>query len=120
MLLAREGSRRASPFVRFHAAQSLVFQSMIAACQIVLYVVLVIVGGFVANELLATVIALLLIVVYVAQATVIVFTWSALMADCIRGDARLLPVAGPLALRLERFAPRATWARWRGRPVKVG
>lgn len=115
MLLARGGSERANPFVRFHAAQALVFQGVIAASQIILYLLLVIPGGLVTNDTLAIGLAGLLLVLYLAQAAVIAVVWSSLMADCIRGDARLLPVLGAWALRLEAFAPRALWARWRGR-----
>jgi uncharacterized membrane protein len=116
-LLARTGSERATPFVRFHAAQSLVFHGMVAASQLVLYLLLVIPGGLVTNARLAIALALVLLILYLAQAIVIAKTWGSLMADCIRGDARLLPFAGPLALRVERFAPRAAWARLRGKPV---
>jgi uncharacterized membrane protein len=116
-LLARTGSARATPFVRFHAAQSLVFHGMVAASQIVLYLLLVIPGGMVTNARLAIALALVLLVLYVAQAIVIAKTWASLLADCIRGNVRLLRFAGPLALRVERFAPRVAWARLRGKPA---
>jgi uncharacterized membrane protein len=117
ILLTRKGNQRAAPFVRFHAAQSLVFHGMVAAAQIALYVVLMIAGGFVRDDLVASAIAVGLIMVWLMQAGFFAFTWSWLMADCIRGEARLLPLVGRLALRLERFAPRRAWARWRGRPA---
>jgi uncharacterized membrane protein len=117
-LLARKGSKRESPFVRFHAAQALVFYGLVAAVQIALFVALVTLGGVVRDDVVASLIAVVLVVVYLAQAVVIAITWTSLMADCVRGDTRLLPVLGRVALRLERFAPRAAWARWRGRPVE--
>jgi uncharacterized membrane protein len=118
-LLARSGSQRASRFVRFHAAQSLVFHGMVAASQLVLYLLLVILGGLVTSAWLTIALAVVLLILYVAQAIVIAKTWASLMADCIRGDARLLPLAGRLALRVEGFAPRAAWARLRGKPIET-
>ena len=114
ILLARSGNNRAAPFVRFHAAQSLVFHGMVAAAQIMLYLLLMISGGLVANDLLDSAIAIVLVVLWLTQAGIATRTWSNLVADCISGHTKLLPRVGGLALRLERFSPRAAWAMvWR-------
>jgi uncharacterized membrane protein len=112
-LLVRE---RRNPFVRFHAAQSITFYGCIAAGQVGLYLMLVSLGGVVTNDWLAIGIAGLLLLLFLALSSLIVFVWSRLVANCIRGEARLLPIAGPLALRLERFSMRGTLAallKWR-------
>jgi uncharacterized membrane protein len=112
VLLARE---RRNPFVRFHAAQSLVFFGLVAAGQAALYLLLVVAGVLIRNDLLAAMAALLVLILFLALASITAYGWATLLADCIRGDARPLPVAGRLAIRLERLSPGGLWRRRRGR-----
>ncbi len=103
---------RRNPFVRFHAAQSLVFFALVAVGQLALYLLVLLAGGFIADNHQAIVAAGVVVVLYLAFAVTVAVVWLHLLADCIRGAARPLPLAGRLAARLERFAPRASWLRW--------
>jgi uncharacterized membrane protein len=103
---------RRNPFLRFHAAQSLVFFALVAAGQIGFYALLVLAGGLITSDRLAIAAAFTFVALYLAFAVCVTIVWLRLLASCIRGDARPLPLAGRLALRLERFAPRAAWRRW--------
>ncbi len=64
---------------------------------------------------MATATAAVVLALYVALAAVVAYVWTQLVADCVRGRARRLPVAGRWALRLERFAPRRFWRSLRSR-----
>jgi uncharacterized membrane protein len=110
-LLARE---RRDRFVRFHAAQSLVFFGLVAGGQLALYALLVLAGGLIASDVLAAVTGALILLGFVALGVAVVRVWLGLLADCVRGHVRPLPVAGALAARLERWTPRGTWASWCG------
>lgn len=103
---------RRNPFLRFHAAQSLVFFALVALGQLGLYALLVLAGGLITSDLLATAAAFTFVALYLAFAVSVTFVWLRLLASCIRGEARPLPLAGRLVFWLERFAPRAAWRRW--------
>lgn len=103
---------RRNPFVRFHAAQSLIFFGLVAAGQVGLYGLLVLASNFIADMKWAIGMAAAFVVLYLAFAVTVAVVWLRLLASCIRGDAHPLPLAGRLAFRLQRFAPRAAWRRW--------
>ncbi|HEX9413182.1 MAG TPA: hypothetical protein VF916_06740 [Ktedonobacterales bacterium] len=112
VLLVRE---RRNGFVRFHAAQSLIFYSLITVAQVSLYLAILFLGGRITSDRMATATAAVVLALYVALAAVVAYVWTQLVADCVRGRARRLPVAGRWALRLERFAPRRFWRSLRSR-----
>jgi uncharacterized membrane protein len=103
VLLARE---RRNAFVRFHAAQSLVFFLVVAVGQLGIYAALVLAGGRITNDRTATIAAAIIAGLYLIFAAVTTFLWLRMVADCMRGAARPLPLAGGLGIRLERLSAR--------------
>lgn len=103
LILWRERDNR---FVRFHAAHSLVFFALVGVGQIGLYTVLVVAGGLIASDLVATVAAAVIVLLFVALGVGALFIWFGLLADCISGRTRPLPLAGVWAERLERITQR--------------
>jgi uncharacterized membrane protein len=117
VLLWRERENR---FVRFHAAQSLVFFGLVAASQITLYLLLILAGGLIQSDRLALLAAAALTLLFVTVVAVMAYTWLQLLADCIGGRARRLPVAGAWAARIERAFPGAARTHRRGRKLGAG
>ncbi|HEY7341457.1 MAG TPA: hypothetical protein VH591_11285 [Ktedonobacterales bacterium] len=99
-VLLRERRNR---FVRFHAAQALIFFVTIPLIQLVLFVALVIVGNLVGIGALAFVLGLLFIGAFVAVGVGALFLWLRMLADSWAGQATVFPILGPLAHRLERL-----------------
>jgi uncharacterized membrane protein len=99
-VLLRERRNR---FVRFHAAQSLIFFVTIPLMQLVLFVALVVVGNIVGIGGLAFVLGLLFIGAFLALGVGALFLWLRMLADCWAGQATVFPIIGPLAHRLERL-----------------
>lgn len=102
ILLWRERENR---FIRFHAAQSLIFFGLVAGGQICLYVLLLVAGGLITNDTVATVAAALIVLLFLALGVAALLTWFGLLADCIAGRARALPLVGAWAERLAGLAP---------------
>lgn len=98
-LLLRE---RESRFLRWHAAQSLVFFALVAAAQIALYLLLMIAGGLIHSTSVAIVAAIVVVVLFAALGLCVLLVWLRLVGDCIDGRARRFPLLGRWAERLER------------------
>ncbi|HEY1389543.1 MAG TPA: hypothetical protein VGF38_13455 [Ktedonobacterales bacterium] len=94
---------RRNRFVRFHAAQSLIFFVTIPLMQLALFVALVVVGNMVGISALAFVFGLLFIGAFVALGVGALLLWLWMLADCWVGQATVFPILGPLAHRLERL-----------------
>ena len=109
LILARERSNR---ILRFHAAQAFVFHALIAAGQIAIYVLLLIMGGLIRDDFTALVAAIVAMILFLSLGITALIFWLRLVADCLCGEAHALPIAGAWAVRLERFSPRGLWARW--------
>ena len=99
-VLLRERRNR---FVRFHAAQSLIFFITIPLIQLVLFVALIVVGNLVSVGALAFVLGLFFIGAFVAVGVCALLLWLRMLADCWAGQATVFPILGPLAHRLERL-----------------
>jgi len=99
-VLLRERRNR---FVRFHAAQSLIFFAAIPLIQLVLFVALVVVGNIVGIGALAFVLGLFFIGAFLALGIGALFLWLRMLADCWAGHATVFPILGPVAHRLERL-----------------
>ena len=94
---------RRNRFVRFHAAQSLIFFAAIPLIQLVLFVALVVVGNIVGIGALAFVLGLFFIGAFLALGIGALFLWLRMLADCWAGQATVFPIIGSLAHRLERL-----------------
>lgn len=99
-VLLRERRNR---FVRYHAAQALIFFVTIPLMQLVLFVALVVVGNIVGIGALAFVLGLLFIGAFLALGVGALLLWLRMLADCWAGQATVLPILGSLAHRLERL-----------------
>lgn len=99
-VLLRERRNR---FVRFHAAQALIFFVTIPLIQLVLFVAVVVVGNLVGIGGLAFALGLFFIGAFVALGVGALLVWLRMLADCWAGQATLFPILGSLALRLERL-----------------
>jgi uncharacterized membrane protein len=99
-VLLRERRNR---FVRFHAAQSLIFFVTIPLVQLVLFVALVVVGNVVGIGGLAFVLGVVFIGAFLALGIGALFLWLRMLADCWAGQATVFPILGPVAHRLERL-----------------
>jgi uncharacterized membrane protein len=99
-VLLRERRNR---FVRFHAAQSLIFFITIPLMQLALFVALVVVGNIVGIGALAFVLGLVFIGAFLALGIGALFLWLRMLADCWAGQATVFPIIGSLAHRLERL-----------------
>ena len=107
-LLWRE---RHSRFVRFHAAQSVVFCALIAAGQIALYLLLLLMGGWIQDILVASLAAVVVVGLYLALGLVALLLWLRLVSDCLDGRTRPLPLGAGWAARLERWTARLAQRR---------
>ena len=94
---------RRNRYVRFHAAQALIFFVTVPLIQFVLFVALVIVGNLVSIGALAFVLGLLFIGAFVALGIGALLLWLRMLADCWAGQATVFPILGSLAHRLERL-----------------
>src|SRR5689334_5854013 len=88
-VLLRERRNR---YVRFHAAQSLIFFVTVPLIQIVLFVALVVVGNIVGIGGLAFVLGLFFIGAFVALGVGALLLWLRLLADCWAGQATVFPI----------------------------
>jgi len=100
VVLLRERRNR---FVRFHAAQSLIFFVTIPLAQLALFIALVVVGNIVGIGALAFVLGLLFIGAFVALGVGALVLWLWMLADCWAGQSTAFPILGSLAHRLERL-----------------
>ena len=94
---------RRNRYVRFHAAQSLIFFVTIPLAQLALFIALVVVGNIVGIGALAFVLGLLFIGAFVALGVGALVLWLWMLADCWAGQATSFPILGSLAHRLERL-----------------
>lgn len=113
VLLARE---RRNHFVRLHAAQSLVFFTLLAFAQAALYTALVLTGAFVTDAKTAIVLGLIFYALFALLGIVSFVVWLVLLADTMSGRRRRLPVLARLADRLdhmltERVSPATDFRR---------
>lgn len=99
-VLLRERRNR---FVRFHAAQSLIFFVTIPLMQLALFVALVVVGNIVGIGGLAFALGLFFIGAFLALGIGSLLLWLWMLADCWAGQATVFPILGALAHRLERL-----------------
>lgn len=97
---------RRSHFLRFHAAQALVVFALIAAGQIAIWLVLLLVGGIIHDTLIASAVAVIVMALFAALGLGALLLWFRLAGDCLDGRTRRLPLAGQWADRLERLTAR--------------
>jgi uncharacterized membrane protein len=109
---------RRNRYVRFHAAQALIFFVTIPLIQLVLFVALVVVGNIVGSGALAFVLGLLFIAAFVALGVGALLLWLRMLADCWAGQATVFPILGPLAHRLERLLTEVRREVASSRPVR--
>ncbi len=102
-VLLRERRNR---FVRFHAAQSLIFFVTIPLMQVVLLVALVVVGNMVGSGALAFALGLLFIGAFVALGVGALFFWLRMIADCWAGQATVFPSLGRWRIGWSSCLPR--------------
>ena len=98
---------RRNRYVRFHAAQALIFFVTIPLIQLMLFVAVVVVGNIVGIGALAFVLGLLFIGAFVALGVGALLLWLRMLADCWAGKATVFPILGRLAHRLERLLTEA-------------
>jgi uncharacterized membrane protein len=115
LVLLRERRNR---FVRFHAAQSLIFFVTISLAQLVLFIVLVVVGNIVGISALSFALGLLFIGAFVALGVGALVLWLWMLADCWAGRATAFPILGSLAHRLERLLTEVRREVASSRPVR--
>jgi uncharacterized membrane protein len=104
---------RRNRFLRLHAAQSLVFHALVGLAQVLLFAVVVVLGGAITSTTGALVAAAALFAVFATLTLVVAVTWTHLVAECIRGRSALLPLVGGWALWVEACTAREVWARSR-------
>lgn len=97
---------RRSRFLRFHAAQSVVFCGLIAAGQIAIYLLLMLMGGFIQDILVASLAAVVVVGLYLALGLVALLLWLRLAWECLDGQTRPLPIGAGWAAWLERLTAR--------------
>lgn len=113
--LVRERRNR---FVRFHAAQSIIFFVTIPAIQLILFVVLIVVGNTVDTGPWSVVLGVLFIGGFLALGIGAFLFWLRLLADCWAGRATAFPVIGALAHRMERLLTRVQREIATSRPLR--
>jgi uncharacterized membrane protein len=114
-VLLRERRNR---FVRFHAAQSIIFFVTIPAIQLILFVVLIVVGNTVDTGPWSVVLGVLFIGGFLALGVGAFLFWLRLLADCWAGRATAFPVIGALAHRMERLLTRVQREIATSRPLR--
>jgi uncharacterized membrane protein len=114
-VLLRERRNR---FVRFHAAQSLIFFVTIPLMQLMLFAALVVVGNIVGIGALAFVLGLLFIGAFLVLGIGALLLWLRMLADSWAGQATVFPVLGSLAHRLERLLTEVRREVASSRPVR--
>ena len=103
LLLARERHHR---WMRFHAAQSLVFFTVLVVVQIALFAALVLFGGTVDSFQVAAVAGLVFYVLYVAIGILGLIRWLRLIADAMSGHSTRFRFISGWAMRLEEALAR--------------
>jgi uncharacterized membrane protein len=109
---------RRNRFVRFHAAQSIIFFVTIPAIQLILFVVLIVVGNTVDTGPWSVVLGVLFIGGFLALGVGAFLFWLRLLADCWAGRATAFPVIGALAHRMERLLTRVQREIATSRPLR--
>lgn len=97
---------RRSHFLRFHAAQALVFCALIAAGQIAIYLLLLLLGGYIQDILVASLAAVVVVGLYLALGLVALLQWLRLASECLDGQMRPLPLGAGWAAWLEHRTAR--------------
>ncbi|HEX6543307.1 MAG TPA: hypothetical protein VF040_16240 [Ktedonobacterales bacterium] len=100
VVLLRERRNR---FVRFHAAQALIFFATILLTQLILFTALVILGNIVQANTWLVALGVLFIGGFLALGVGALILWLWMLADCWAGQATQLPLISRLALRLEQM-----------------
>lgn len=93
-------------FLRFHAAQALIFSCLLALGQTAIYLLMLFAGELIRDLGQATIAALVFFALYAALGLLAFVGWFRLAGDCIDGRARKLPIVGDWAARLERLTRR--------------
>jgi uncharacterized membrane protein len=103
---------RRNAFVRLHAARALAFYGLIGVAQIVLFVALVLIGGFALDGIAAIAFGLLFYGLFGLLGIAAVGVWLRLLADAAAGTLTPVPLLTAAARRIE-------WgfARLQRRPV---
>lgn len=101
-VLALHRERR-NRFVRFHAAQSLLFFGGIALAQVVLFALLVVAGNLVGHGALAVAAGIVFLALFLALGVAGFLFWLRLLRDCIEGQATLFWFLGDRTMELEQL-----------------
>lgn len=109
---------RRNRFVRFHAAQSIIFFVAIFMIQLILFAALIVVGNSVGTGAWSVVLGILFIGGFLALGIGALLFWLRLLADCWAGRATAFPVIGALAHRMERLLTRAQRGIAISRPLR--
>lgn len=94
-------SDRRNAFVRLHAARALAFFGAIVVAQIVLFVALVLVGGFAGDGFAAIAFGLLFYGLFGVLGLAAVSVWLRLLADAAAGKLTPVPLLTAVAWRIE-------------------
>ena len=112
VLLVKERRHR---WTRFHAAQSLVFFTLLAVVQIALFAALVLLGGLIESLPAAALVGLAFYGLYLLAGIVGLVLWLRLMADAMAGRSTRFRFLSDWAMRIEeglarvqRLAPAQT------------
>lgn len=103
VLLVRERRHR---WIRFHAAQSLVFFTLLALVQIALFAALVLLGGIIESLSAAALVGLAFYGVYLLVGIAGLLLWLRLIADAMSGRSTRLRPLSDWAMRLEEALAR--------------
>lgn len=98
VVLLRE---RRNAFVRLHAARALAFYGFIGIAQIVLFVALVLIGGFASDSVAAFAFGLLFYGLFGLLGVAAVVFWLRLLADAAAGTLTSVPLLTSAAWRIE-------------------
>lgn len=98
VVLFRDRQRR---YVRFHAAQSVVYFALIALAQVALYVAFIAVGTAIDDAPAATAWLIVFLLGFGAIGVVALLTWLRLIAEAYGGRGRPLPLLTSWAFTLE-------------------
>lgn len=112
-VLLRERRNR---FVRFHAAQALIFFVTIPLIQLILFIALIILGNTVSAGSWLVALGVIFIGAFLALGIGALLFWLWMLADCWAGQATRFPIIGRLAEWLEQVLTEARREVARSRP----
>lgn len=115
VVLLRERRNR---FVRFHAAQSLIFFLAIPFVQLVLFAALIILGNTVASGSWLVALGIGFLVAFLALGVGALLLWLRLLADGWAGQATRFPLLTDQAYRLEQLLAEVRREVARSRPPR--